>query len=113
MPSVSVIFCVALKVSKQYHGQARALVGAALPANGAPVPGRRNRPHDVGDAGADGFDGAPASCPSRNEEPSLMPPLAVVESCGRPAGDDVDHHLAWSGIGDDDVDQLDGLLLGP
>ena len=28
------------------------------------------------------------------------------------AGDDVDHHLTGPGIGDDDVDQLDGLLLG-
>jgi hypothetical protein len=30
-----------------------------------------------------------------------------------PAGGDVDDHLTRTGIGDDDVNQLDGLLLAP
>jgi hypothetical protein len=57
VPSVSVIFWVALKVSKQYHGRP-ALAGPALPAHRPPVQDHEVAGGDVGDPVADGFHGA-------------------------------------------------------
>ena len=57
VPSVSVIFWEALKVSKQYHGRPR-FAGAALTADRAPVQDDEIAGLDVGDARADRLHGA-------------------------------------------------------
>ena len=94
--------------------RAAALAGPALPADRAPVQDHEIAGLDVGHARADRFDGARGLVPEQERELVVDAALAVGQvGMADPAGDDVDDDLTGTGIGDDDVDQLDRLTLLP
>ena len=109
VPSVSVIFWVGV-VGVEAVLRAAALAGPALAAHRAPVQDDEVADLDVRDALADRLDGARGLVAEQERVLVVDPALAVGQvGVADAAGDDVDHHLAGPGIGDDDVDQLDGL----
>ncbi|SHW34199.1 pyruvate-formate lyase [Mycobacteroides abscessus subsp. abscessus] len=101
---------------ERVEAQVRAapFAGAALAADRAPVEDDEVADLDVGDAVADRFDGA-GGFVAEQEGVLVVDAAFAVGQVGmaHPAGDDVHDDFTGSGIGDDDVDQLDGLLLGP
>ena len=112
VPSVSVIFWVALWVAKQYQRLARA-AGPALAADRAPVEDDEVAGRDVGDARADRLDDAGGLVAEQEREVVVDAALAVVQvGVAHPAGLDLHDRLAGPGVGDDDVDELDGGALG-
>ncbi|SHW07154.1 pyruvate-formate lyase [Mycobacteroides abscessus subsp. abscessus] len=94
--------------------RAAPFAGAAFAADGAPVEDDEVAGGDVGNALADRFDGA-GGFVAEQEGILVVDAAFAVGQVGmaHAAGDDVHDDLTGSGIGDDDVDQLDGLLLGP
>ncbi|GLE53718.1 hypothetical protein ATCCBAA256_32810 [Mycobacterium montefiorense] len=110
MPSVSVIFWVALKVSKHRCGLPR------LQARHWPHTARQFRITksrlDGGDARADRFDRARGFVAEQERILVVDAALAISQiGVAHPAGDDVDQGLSGTGVRDDDVDQFDGLAL--
>ena len=102
VPSVSVIFCVALNVVKQYHGLP-AQAAAARAAHGAPVEDDEVAGRDVGDAVADRLDDAGGLVAEQEREVVVDAALAVVQvGVAHAARLDLDDGLARPGIGDDD-----------
>ena len=112
VPSVSVIFCVALCVAKQYQGRPR------RQARHSPQTARQLRIDevaggDLGDALADRVDDSRGLMPEQEGEVVVDPALAVVQvGVADPARLDGDGRLARAGIGHDDGRQLDRLALG-
>ena len=78
VPSVSVIFCVALWVAKQYQGLPLQ-AGAALAAHRAPVEDDEVARRDVGDAVADRLDDAGGLVAEQEREVVVDAALAVVQ----------------------------------
>ena len=108
----SVIFCVALKVLKQYHGRPRRQT-AACPAHRPPVEDDEVAGRHVGHTFADRFDDACGLVSEQEREVVVDPTLAVVQvGVAHAARLDRDHGLAWSGIGDDDRLDADRFALG-
>ena len=105
VPSVSVIFCSALKVSKQSCGLPR------LQARHWPHTARQFRitksPGSTAvTPGPDRLDRARGLVAEQERVLVVDAALAVGQvGVADPAGDDVDHGLAGSGVRDDDVDQ--------
>ncbi len=94
VPSVSVIFWVALWVSKQYHGSPRQ-ARPALPAHGPPVEDDVVAGGHLGDAGADGLDDAGGLVAEQERELVVDAALAVVQvGVAHPARLDRDDGLA-------------------
>ena len=111
VPSVSVIFCSALKVSKQRLRSAT-FAGAALAAHRAPVQDHEVARFDRGHARSHRFDGARGLVAKQERILVVDPALAVGQvGVAHPAGDDVNHGLPGAWVRDDDVDQLDGFAL--
>ena len=109
VPSVSVIFCVGVE-GVEAVPRAAALAGPALPADRAPVQDHEVAGLDVRDALADRLDGARGLVAEQERVLVVDAALAIGQvGVAHAAGDDVDDHLAGSGVGDDDVDHLDGL----
>ena len=94
VPSVSVIFWVALWVAKQYHGLPFA-AGAALAADGAPVEDDEVAGRHLGHALADRLDGAGRLVAEQEGELVVDAALAVVQvGVADPAGLDPHDGLA-------------------
>ena len=112
VPSVSVIFWVALWVAKQYQGLPLS-AGAALAAHGAPVEDDEVAGRDVGDALADRLDRAGRLVAEQEREVVVDAALAVVQvGVADPARLDPHDGLTRTGVGHDDVDELDLGSLG-
>ena len=90
--------------------RAAAFAGPALSAHGAPVENDEVADLHVGDTLADGFDGA-GGLMAEQERVLVVDAALAVRQVGvtHPARDDVDHHLARTGIRDHNVDQLEQL----
>ena len=87
-----------------------ALACPALPAHRAPVQDHEVARLDVGHARADGLDRARGLMAEQERELVVDAALAVGQvGVAYPAGEDVDHHLTGSRVGDDDVHHLDWL----
>ncbi len=91
-----------------------AFAGPALATHRAPVQDDEIAWLDGGYACADGFDGARGLMAEQERVLVVDAALAVGQiGVADPARGDVDDDLARAGIGDDDVDQLDGFALFP
>ena len=89
-----------------------ALAGPALAADRAPVQDDEVAGLDVGDALADRLDDARGLVAEQERVLVVDAALAVGQvGVTHTAGDDVDHHFTGTGVGDDDVDHLDGLAF--
>ena len=89
-----------------------ALAGPALAAHRAPVQDHEVAGLDGRHPRPDGLDRARGLVAEQERVLVVDAALAVGQvGVAHPAGDDVDHHLAGSGVGDHDVDHLDGLAL--
>ena len=111
-PSARVIFCVALWVLKQYCRLA-ALAGPALAADRPPVEDHEVARRDIGDVGADGLDDARGLVAEQEREVVVDAALAVVQvGVADPAGLDLHHGLARTGVRHVDRDELDRRALG-
>ena len=113
VPSVSVIFCSALNVSKQQLRPA-ALAGPALTAHRAPVQDHEIAGLHVCHTRADRFDSAGGLVAEQERVLVVDAALAVGQvGMADAAGDDVDDDLARSRIGDDHIHHLDRFALLP
>ena len=113
VPSVSVIFCSALKVSKQSCGLPR-LHARHWPHTARQFRMTKSPGSTRGDAGPDRLDRARGLMAEQERVLVVDAALAVGEvGVADAAGDDVDDGLAGPGVRNDDVDQLDGLALVP
>ena len=90
------------------------LAGAALTTYRAPVQDHEITWLHVRHTLADGFDGACGLMPEQERVLVVDAALAIGQvGVTDAAGLDVDHHLARSRVGDDDIHHLDGLTLLP
>jgi hypothetical protein len=84
----------------------------ALPAHGSPVQDDVVAGGYRRDVCSDGLDDARGLVPEEVREVVPDAALPVVQvRVADPARRDGDHGLAWAGVGDDDVDKLDGFPL--
>src|SRR5699024_9073511 len=89
------------------------LAGAALPAHGAPVQHHVVADLHVGDRLADHGDPAGGLVAEQEGELVVDAAVAIGEvGVAHAGGLDVDDHVVWAGLGDHDVHELGGLLLG-
>ena len=111
VPSVSVIFCSALKVSKQYCGLPR-LQARHWPQTARQFRITKSPGSTVGHTRPDRFDRAGGLVAEQERVLVVDAALAVGQvGVAHPAGDDVDHDLTGPGVRDDDVHQFDGFAL--
>src|SRR5205823_3604605 len=94
--------------------RAAAFTGAAPAAHGPPVQDDEvARGHGV-DTLADALDGAGRFVAEQERELVVDAAFPVVQvGVAHAACGDGHHHLAWSGVGDDDVGEFDGCALRP
>ena len=106
-----VIFWVALWVAKQYHGLPL-VAGSAVPADRTPVEDDEVARRDVGDTLTHRLDDPRGLVAQEEGEVVVDAALAVVQvGVAHPARFDFDDRLTRTGIGDDDVNELDGAPL--
>ena len=91
-----------------------ALTRPASSAHRSPVQDHEISGYDVGDAFADGFDGARGLMSQKERVVVVNPAFAVGQiRVADPARQHVDHDFTGTRVRDHNVDELDGLVLVP